>query len=178
MYVFFSAIALVTTGVKRARTHIAFDTISRYPEIKKGEIVRRVSCRSTEVIKQSLNEHQKIIGGVCLWFVLKICQHICQQLLPTGFSSFRFTQIPLLLALPIALSHFTRDIIFMKSILTSHFRRSHCYRGLLTVCISKTRAASIPYENMFSCLIYADIDTKLLGINHTNASWNILLSPV
>lgn len=98
--------------------------------------------------------------------------------LPEGFSSFRFTQIPLLLALPIALSHFTRDIIFMKSTLTSHFRRSHCCRGLLTVCISKTRAASIPYENMFSCLIYADTDTKLLGINHTNASWNILLSPV
>lgn len=42
--------------------------------------------------------------------------------LPEGFCSLNFILIPLFPALPGALSHFTRDIIFMKFTLTSHFR--------------------------------------------------------
>lgn len=98
--------------------------------------------------------------------------------LPEGFSSFYFILIPLFPALPIALSYFTRDMIFMKFILTSHFWCLYCCWGLLTVCIIKTRdtAKSFFFQTKYEVWvfgIYTNTDTDT-----SRASWNILLSSV
>lgn len=64
---------------------------------------------------------------------------------PWGLQFIQFHFDSLVPSLPIALSHFTRDIIFMKSTLTRHFTCSFCCGGLLTLCLIKTGDESIPF---------------------------------